>query len=256
MPATTASQTTSHIIKRLARDQRLAGFHYYEILLNVFVVVLLVSNLVGSKIVDFGSVSVFGKTLLLRVSGAQMLFPITYIFGDIFTEVYGYAGSRRAIWVGFFASALMAGMSAFVVWAPPAPEWPNQRAFEIVLGVVPRFVVASLVAFWAGEFTNSYVMAKMKLLTNGKMLWTRTIGSTVAGQLVDTIVVMTIAFGGRESLETIWRLIYSGYLAKVIYEVVATPVTYAVVNFLKRAEGVDVFDQGTNFSPFASEKSS
>jgi hypothetical protein len=247
---------STHIIRRLtSRDQRLANFHYYEILLNVFVVVLLVSNLVGSKIVDFGSVSLFGKTLLLRVSGAQMLFPITYIFGDIFTEVYGYAGSRRAIWMGFFASALMAAMSAFVVWAPPAPEWPNQRAFEIVLGVVPRFVVASLVAFWAGEFTNSYVMAKMKLITDGKMLWTRTIGSTVAGQLVDTVVVMTIAFGGRTKLDTIVSLIVSGYTAKVIYEVAATPLTYAVVNFLKRAEGVDVYDENTNFSPFASERS-
>jgi hypothetical protein len=255
MPVDTASQPKPHIIRRLtSRDQRLANFHYYEILLNVFVVVLLVSNLVGSKIVDFGSVSLFGKTLLLRVSGAQMLFPITYIFGDIFTEVYGYAGSRRAIWMGFFASALMAAMSAFVVWAPPAPEWPNQRAFEIVLGVVPRFVIASLVAFWAGEFTNSYVMAKMKLVTNGKHLWTRTIGSTVAGQLVDTIVVMTIAFGGRTNFSTIVSLIVSGYVAKVVYEAAATPLTYAVVNFLKRAEGVDVYDQGTNFSPFATEK--
>jgi uncharacterized integral membrane protein (TIGR00697 family) len=257
MPEAQALDTGStHIIKRLSRDQRLANFHYYEILLNVFVVVLLVSNLVGSKIVDFGNVSLFGWDLKLRVSGAQMLFPITYIFGDIFTEVYGYAGSRRAIWMGFFASALMAGMSAFVVWAPPAPEWPNQRAFEIVLGVVPRFVVASLVAFWAGEFTNSYVMAKMKLITNGKHLWMRTIGSTVAGQLVDSIVVITIAFGGRTSIGTIVSLIISGYGAKVIYEALATPLTYMVVNFLKRAEGVDVFDQGTNFSPFASERTS
>jgi uncharacterized integral membrane protein (TIGR00697 family) len=255
MPVDTASQPKTHIIRRLtSRDQRLANFHYYEILLNVFVVVLLVSNLVGSKIVDFGGVSLLGHELKLRVSGAQMLFPITYIFGDIFTEVYGYAGSRRAIWMGFFASALMAAMSAFVVWAPPAPEWPNQRAFEIVLGVVPRFVIASLVAFWAGEFTNSYVMAKMKLITNGKHLWTRTIGSTVAGQLVDTVVVMTIAFGGRTSVSTIVSLIVSGYVAKVVYEAAATPLTYMVVNFLKRAEGVDVFDQGTNFSPFASER--
>src|SRR6185369_13562713 len=194
--AQTLTTGSTHIIKRLSRDQRLASFQYYEILLNIFVVVLLVSNLVGSKIVDFGSISLLGHELKLRVSGAQMLFPITYIFGDIFTEVYGYAGSRRAIWMGFFASALMAGMSAFVVWAPPAPEWPNQRAFEIVLGVVPRFVIASLVAFWAGEFTNSYVMAKMKLLTEGKHLWMRTIGSTVAGQFVDTLLVMLIAFGG------------------------------------------------------------
>lgn len=243
-------------VKRLtARDSRLANFHYYEILVNIFVVVLLISNLVGSKIVDFGVLRILGHSMPIRVSGAQMLFPITYIFGDIFTEVYGYAGSRRAIWIGFFASALMAAMSAFVVWTPPAPEWPNQRAFEIVLGVVPRFVVASLIAFWAGEFTNSYVMAKMKLITNGKYLWTRTIGSTVTGQLVDTIVVIVIAFAGRESWKTMWELIYSGYGAKVIYEVLATPATYIVVNFLKRAEGADVYDAGTNFSPFASESS-
>jgi hypothetical protein len=241
--------------KVTSRDVRLANFKYFEILVNVFVVVLLISNLVGSKIVDFGSISLFGRTLPLRVSGAQMLFPITYIFGDIFTEVYGYAGSRRAIWIGFFASGLMAAMSAFVVWAPPAPEWHNQQAFEIVLGVVPRFVVASLVAFWAGEFTNSYVMAKMKLITEGKYLWTRTIGSTVAGQFVDTMLVMIIAFGGRTEWKTIFSLIVSGYFAKVLYEALATPLTYLVVNFLKRAEGVDVYDRGTNFNPFASEQS-
>jgi hypothetical protein len=205
--------------------------------------------------VDFGSVSLFGKSLPIRVSGAQMLFPITYIFGDIFTEVYGYAGSRRAIWIGFFASGLMAAMSAFVVWARPAPEWHNQQAFEIVLGVVPRFVIASLVAFWAGEFTNSYVMAKMKLVTEGEYLWTRTIGSTVAGQFVDTMLVMLIAFGGRTEWKTIFSLIISGYLAKVLYEALATPLTYLVVNFLKRSEGVDVYDRGTNFNPFASEQS-
>lgn len=253
MPSTLTGRLASRLT---ARDVRLANFRYYEILVNVFVVVLLISNLVGSKIVDFGSVSLLGHTLPIRVSGAQMLFPITYIFGDIFTEVYGYAGSRRAIWIGFFASGLMAAMSAFVVWAPPAPEWQNQRAFEIVLGVVPRFVIASLIAFWAGEFTNSYVMAKMKLLTEGKYLWTRTIGSTVAGQLVDTTIIMLIAFGGRTEWKTILSLIVSGYTAKVVYEALATPVTYAVVNFLKRSEGADVYDAGTNFSPFSTEKAS
>lgn len=252
MPQQLISRLTS---KATSRDVRLANFKYFEILVNVFVVVLLISNLVGSKIVDFGSISLFGKTLAIRVSGAQMLFPITYIFGDIFTEVYGYAGSRRAIWIGFFASGLMAVMAAFVVWAPPAPEWHNQQAFEIVLGVVPRFVIASLVAFWGGEFTNSYVMAKMKLITEGKYLWMRTIGSTIAGQFVDTMLVMIIAFGGRTEWQTIFSLIVSGYFAKVLYEALATPLTYLVVNSLKRAEGVDVFDQGTNFNPFASEPS-
>src|SRR3954468_14177073 len=217
MSSTLTRSLSSRLTARLnSRDVRLANFKYFEVLVNVFVVVLLISNLVGSKIVDFGSISLFGKTLPIRVSGAQMLFPITYIFGDIFTEVYGYAGSRRAIWIGFFASGLMAAMSAFVVWAPPAPEWHNQPAFEIVLGVVPRFVIASLIAFWAGEFTNSYVMAKMKLLTEGKYLWSRTIGSTVAGQLVDTTIIMLIAFGGCESVATIVSLIVSGYTAKVI----------------------------------------
>lgn len=244
----------SLIVKLAARDHRLGAYRYYELLVNIFVVILLISNLVGAKITSLGTLHLFGHDLPIRVSGAQLLFPITYIFGDIFTEVYGYAGSRRAIWVGFAASILMALMSAFVVWAPPAPDWPYQREFEIVFGAVPRIVVASLIAFWCGEFTNSYVMAKMKLQTGGRFLWMRTIGSTVAGQLVDTVVIMTLAFAGRASWGTILSLIVSGYSAKVLYEALATPVTYWVVNSLKRAEGVDVYDQGTNFSPFAGER--
>jgi uncharacterized integral membrane protein (TIGR00697 family) len=154
--------------------------------------------------------------------------------------------------VGFAASALLAGMSAFVVWVPPAPEWNNQSAFETVFNVVPRFVIASLVAYWCGEFANSYVMAKMKIWSQGKMLWSRTIGSTIVGQMVDTVVVILIAFGGREEWSVILNLILSGYLAKVLYEALATPVTYLVVNGLKRAEGVDVYDQDTDFNPFHS----
>jgi queuosine precursor transporter len=238
------------IRKLTARDQRLANYRYYDLLVHMFVVTLLVSNLVAAKISMIGPFQVFGQEFSFRVSGAQLLFPIAYIFGDIFTEVYGYAGSRRAIWVGFAASALLAAMSAFVVWVPPAPEWQNQTAFETVFNVVPRFIIASLIAYWCGEFANSYVMAKMKLWSQGRMLWMRTIGSTVVGQMVDTTVVILIAFGGRESWSTILNLIFSGYLAKVIYEALATPVTYAVVNGLKRAEGVDVFDEGTDFNPF------
>lgn len=237
----------SFVSRLTSKHHSLRDFRYYDICVHAFVVVLLISNLVASKIILVGP---------FKISGALLLFPLTYIFGDIFTEVYGYSGSRRAIWIGFFASGLMAAMSAFVVWAPPAPEWQNQRAFEIVLGVVPRFVIASLIAFWAGEFTNSYVMAKMKLLTEGKYLWTRTIGSTVAGQLVDTTIIMLVAFGGRTEWKTILSLIVSGYTAKVVYEALATPVTYAVVNFLKRSEGADVYDAGTNFSPFSTEKAS
>ena len=142
-------------------------------------------------------------------------------------------------------------MGLFVVWVPPAPDWPNQKAFEAVFYVVPRFVLASLVAFWLGEFTNSYTLAKMKLWTDGKWLWTRTVGSTIAGQFVDTTIVILIAFGGRESWSTILSLIFWGYLAKVIYEALATPITYWIVNNLKRAEGIDVYDRNTNFNPFA-----
>jgi uncharacterized integral membrane protein (TIGR00697 family) len=217
-------------------------FRYLDTLITIFVTVLMVSNLVGPKICAFGP---------FRISGAQLLFPITYIFGDIFTEVYGYAASRRAIWLGFFASALLAGMGMVTVSLPPAPEWHDQKAFETVFNFVPRMVLASLAAYWCGEFANSYVMAKMKLLTRGKALWSRTIGSTVVGQFVDTIVVMVLAFGGTISAAAILRLIVSGYIGKVIYETVMTPLTYLVVNGLKKHEGVDTFDVSTDFNPFA-----
>src|SRR5438309_10316515 len=199
-----------------ARDTRLSSFRYYDLLVHIFVVILLISNLVGQKICVIPFIHFFG--FVPRVSGAQLLFPITYIFGDVFTEVYGYGASRRAIWIAFFANILLTLMGVFVVWFPAAPEWTNQQAFESVFYVVPRFVVASLVAFWAGEFTNSYTLAKMKLWTNGKWLWTRTVGSTITGQFVDTTVVILIAFGGRESWPTMVNLIISGYFAKVLYE--------------------------------------
>jgi uncharacterized integral membrane protein (TIGR00697 family) len=220
-------------------------FRYYDLFVHAFVVVLLVSNLVGQKITAIGP---------FRISGAQVFFPITYIFGDIFTEVYGYGASRRAIWIGFFASAALVAMGMFTVWLPPAPGWENQQAFETIFGFVPRMVAASLAAFWAGEFANSFVLSKMKLLTQGRYLWTRTIGSTAAGQLVDTAVLMVLAFGGTQPWSTIVNLIFSGYLGKVLYEAAATPLTYAVVNFLKRREGIDIFDRDTNFNPFARDR--
>jgi len=232
--------TEAHMPRDLApRDLR--SFKYFDILLSIFIVVLLISNLVGQKICAFG---------WFRVAGAQLLFPITYIFGDVFTEVYGYAASRRAIWLGFFASGLMAVMGIVTVLLPPAPDWPNQQAFETVFYTVPRLVVASLIAYWCGEFANSYTLAKMKVLTSGKHLWTRTVGSTVVGQAVDTVIIMVLGFAGTLEWGTIARLIVSGYSAKVIYEVVMTPLTYLVVNWLKRKEGVDVFDRNTEFSPF------
>ena len=216
-------------------------FRYYDILVSAFVAVLLISNIVAPKLVDLGP---------FRFSGAQLLFPVTYIFGDIFTEVYGYAGSRRAIWNGFFASALMTAIAMIIVALPPSPGWPHQDAYATVLGFLPRLVIASLIAFWAGEFVNSYVMAKMKLMTAGRHLWLRTVVSTAAGQLVDTVLVMVIAFAGIMSNEDLWRVILSGYVGKVLYEAAATPLTYLVVNGLKRAEGVDILDRGTDFNPF------
>jgi uncharacterized integral membrane protein (TIGR00697 family) len=220
-------------------------FKHLDLLIHVFVVVLMISNLVGSKICAIGP---------FRLSGAQLLFPITYIFGDIFTEVYGYSASRRAIWVGFLASALLSVMGLITVALPPAPDWNGQEAFATVFNFVPRMVAASLIAYWAGEFTNAFVMAKMKLKTKGRYLWMRTVGSTAAGQFVDTIIVMVVAFGGTASPRTIATLIVSGYLGKVLYEAAMTPVTYAVVNGLKRLEGGEVFDSQTDFNPFHADK--
>src|SRR4051812_30754300 len=188
-------------------------FRYYDMLVAAFVAVLLISNIVAPKFVAFGP---------LRFSGAQMLFPLTYIFGDVFTEVYGYAGSRRAIWNGFFASVLLAIVAGVIVALPPSPDWHNQKAYETVLGMIPRIVVASLIAYWAGEFANSFVMARMKVLTQGRHLWMRTIGSTAVGQAVDSVLVMTIAFAGVMSTNDIVRAIISGYIGKVVYEAAFT----------------------------------
>jgi uncharacterized integral membrane protein (TIGR00697 family) len=224
------------------------GDHRYKYLdpfITLFVTVLLISNLIAPKFFALGP---------LRVSAAQILFPITYIFGDIFTEVYGYSASRRAIWYGFFASFVLVVISYCAVVIPPAPEYKDQAAFETIFKPVGRIVAASLLAYWCGEFANSFTLAKLKLLTKGRHLWTRTIGSTVVGQAVDTTVVMFAAFYGTRPLGVIFSLIISGYLIKVVYETLMTPVTYLIVNNLKRAEGIDYFDYGTNFNPFAASE--
>jgi len=222
-----------------SRDLR--TYKHFDLLLAIFLVVLLISNLVGQKLCAIGP---------FVISGAQLLFPITYIFGDVFTEVYGYSASRRAIWLGFLANALLAIMGLITVWLPPAPGWTHQDAFATVFYQIPRLIVASLVAYWCGEFTNSFTLAKMKLWTGGKMLWTRTVGSTVTGQFVDTTILVIIGFAGTEPLRTLAKLAASAYIGKVVYEVVATPATYAVVGFLKRSEGLDAFDYHSDFNPF------
>ncbi|MDE1161418.1 MAG: queuosine precursor transporter [Acidobacteriaceae bacterium] len=222
-------------------------FRYLDALTTSFVVILLVANLVAQKLVRIGP---FGPIPAFTTSGAMVLFPITYIFGDIFTEIYGYAASRRAIWLGFCGTALMYGVSALVIALPADPEFHHQQAFVTVFGILPRLLIASLAAFWAGEFANSFTMAKLKVLTNGRWLWTRTVGSTVVGQAVDTTLVILIAFGGSVSWHKLANIIITGYLLKVAYEVLATPFTYLVINGLKRAEGIDTFDTRTNFNPF------
>ena len=217
-------------------------YRYLELFTLLFVVLLIISNLIAPKYFALGP---------MRISAAQLLVPITYIFGDIFTEVYGYSASRRAIWYGFFAAFLVAAVCYIAVAIPPAPEFKDEPAFETIFRPVGRMVAASLLAYWCGEFANSFTLARLKILTQGRYLWTRTIGSTVVGQAVDTTVVMFAAFYGTRSLDVIVRLIISGYLIKVVYETLMTPATYAVVNWLKRAEGVDFFDYRTNFNPFA-----
>jgi len=216
-------------------------YRYLDLLINIFLVVLIVSNLIAPKFVAVG---------WLKFSAAQLLFPVTYIFGDVFTEVYGYGAARKAIWVGFMGSVIMALFGLFAILLPPAPEFKNQQAFEIIFGVVPRNVAGSLLAYWAGDFANSYTVAKMKLWTNGRYLWTRTVGSTVVGQAVDTTIVIFFIFWGQP-LSVIFQLILGGYIFKVTYEVIATPLTYWIVNTLKRVERVNYFDRGTNFNPFA-----
>ncbi len=220
----------------------MARYKYLDTLVLIFVVILLVSNLVAQKVCRLGP---------LTISGAELLFPITYIFSDVFTEVYGYQASRRAIWIGFFASALLSAAGALAVALPSDPGWHNQQAFATVFGFVPRFVAASLIAYWTGEFANSYTLAKLKVLTRGRWLWTRTIGSTIVGQALDTFLVMFISFAGQVSSNTLLRLMLSSYLIKVTYETLATPFTYACVAWLKRVENVDAFDTQADFNPFS-----
>jgi uncharacterized integral membrane protein (TIGR00697 family) len=216
-------------------------YRYLDTLVVAFVVLLLVSNVVAQKICQIGP---------FKISGAELFFPIAYIFADIFTEVYGYAASRRAIWMGFFAMALVSILGGIIVLLPPDPDWPDQAAFARIFRFVPRIFVASLIAYWSGEFANSYTLAKLKLLTEGRWLWTRLVGSTVVGQAVDTTLVVMIAFWGRTSWSTMGQLILWAYVAKVLYETAATPLTYKVVAELKRVERSDAFDRDEDFSPF------
>ena len=216
-------------------------FKYFTALAMLFVAVLLISNIAAQKLFAFGP---------FVFSCGIILFPISYIFGDVLTEVYGYAKSRQVIWVGLFCNLLLVLVLQISIWLPPAPGWPLQEQFASTLGLVPRIVVGSILGYWAGEFSNSYVLAKMKLFTKGRFLWSRTIGSTIVGEGVDTIIFAIVAFYNIIPNSVMIRTMVSGYLFKVLYEVVATPITYAIVNFLKHRESIDVYDYQTNFNPF------
>jgi uncharacterized integral membrane protein (TIGR00697 family) len=217
------------------------AYRYFDLIMALFVAVLLISNVASSKILQLGPFTFDGGTLL---------FPISYIFGDILTEVYGYRRSRRVIWAGFGSAALMAGVFALVGALPPAEGWENQEAYEAILGTTPRIVAGSLIAYFVGEFSNSYTLAKMKILTQGRWLWTRTIGSTLVGEGVDTLLFVTIAFAGTLPWPLFWSIVASNYVFKVGLEAAMTPVTYRVTNVLKRTENEDVFDTDTDFNPF------
>ncbi|WNO52974.1 queuosine precursor transporter [Stakelama saccharophila] len=225
-------------------------FRYFDFLMAAFVTILLLSNVIGAGKVATVDLPLIGDWPF----GAGILFfPVSYVLGDVLTEVYGYARARRVIWAGFGAVVFMAVMAWIVVALPPAPGWTNQTAYEAVFGQVPRIVAASICAFWAGEFVNSFVMAKMKVWTGGRMLWTRTIGSTVFGEGVDSLIFYPLAFWGAEGWTNglVLTVLLTQWALKVGWEVLLTPVTYLVVGALKRREGVDVYDTGTDFTPFS-----
>lgn len=220
-------------------------YKYYDLVMALFVTILLCSNVIGAAKVA----AVWGFTF-----GAGVLFfPVSYIFGDILTEVYGYARARKVVWAGFGAIIFASFMSWVVVSLPPADGWNDQRAYQTVFGQTPRIVFASLIAFFAGEFANSFVLAKMKVKTGGRFLWARTIGSTIVGEGVDSLVFYPVAFLGVWDRSLVLQVMLSNYMIKVLWEAAVTPVTYQVVGFLKRAEQEDYYDINTNFTPFSIE---
>jgi len=222
------------------------SYRYYEFVMAAFVTILICSNLIGpAKIVQLGDWPAFGAGVLF--------FPVSYVFGDILTEVYGYSRARRVIWAGFAGLAFASVMASVVVALPPAPFWQNQQAYEIAFGTTWRIAAASMFAYFCGEFANSFVLAKMKILTAGRWLWTRTIGSTIVGEAVDSALFYPLAFydSGLIPNEILLGIMLAQFVGKVAVEVVFTPITYKVVGVLKRAENEDYYDRDTNFSPFS-----
>lgn len=234
---------------RAVSADALAGrqLRYYDFSMAAFAVILICSNLIGAAKQATFTVPGFPPV----VFGAGILFfPLGYVLGDVLTEVYGYARARRVVWVGFGASVFAALMAWVVVAMPPAPGWTGQESLAAQFGQAPRIFFASIAAFWAGEFANAAVLARLKVLTRGKYLWTRTIGSTVVGQGVDSLIFYPVAFLGIWETATVFQVAVTNYCLKVLWEVVLTPVTYRVVAWFKRAEGLDVYDTATDLTPF------
>ena len=225
------------------------SYRYYEFVMAGFVTVLVCSNLIGPAKAAQVDLPLIGA---VTFGAGTLFFPISYVFGDILTEVYGYARARRVIWAGFAALAFASFMAAVVVALPPAPFWKHQAAYEVAFGSTWRIVAASVFAYFCGEFVNSFVLAKMKIATRGRWLWTRTIGSTIAGEAVDSALFYPLAFWGAGIIpnEALPMLMLAQFIMKVAVEVVLTPVTYKVVGALKKAEKEDYYDRDTNFSPF------
>ncbi|WP_281300117.1 MULTISPECIES: queuosine precursor transporter [unclassified Iodidimonas] len=221
-------------------------YRYYDFAMAAFVAILICSNLIGAaKIADIGGFE-FGAGVLF--------FPLSYVLGDVLTEVYGYARTRRVVWAGFAAIIFMAGMSWVVVALPPAQGWLGQGSYEQIFGQTPRIVFASITAFWLGEFANAFVMARMKIITKGKHLWSRTIGSTVVGQGIDSLIFYPIAFLGIWPTDLVLTIMLSNFALKLGWEILLTPVTYKIVGWLKRAEHEDFYDDDTNFTPFSLDR--
>ena len=226
------------------------NYRYYEFVMVAFVVILVCSNLIGPAKIAQLDLPVLG---IVTFGAGVLFFPISYVFGDVLTEVYGYARSRRVIWAGFAGLAFASFMSYVVVALPPAPFWKNQEAYAIAFGGTWRIALASMIAYFCGEFVNSYVLAKMKIMTEGRWLWTRTIGSTIFGEGVDSLLFYPLAFYGTGIIpdEALPKVMLAQFVAKVGVEVVFTPVTYWVVGALKRAENEDHYDRDTRFTPFS-----
>ena len=225
-------------------------YRYYEFVLVAFVVILVCSNLIGPAKIAQLDLPVLGA---VTFGAGVLFFPISYVFGDILTEVYGYARSRRVIWAGFAALFFASFMAWAVVALPPAPFWKHQAAYEIAFGATWRIALASMIAYFCGEFVNSFTLAKMKIATRGRWLWSRTIGSTLVGEAVDSALFYPLAFynSGIIPNEALPKVMLAQFIAKVAVEVLFTPVTYAVVGWLKRHEGVDHYDRDTRFTPFS-----